>query len=246
VHGWRGTVALSLVVAGVAAPAWAGGQLQTATRSSSIGSFRAAASTIAHSLAGGPVEITCAGGARWRSLAAQWGFDPATTWAMTPRHWDSSAGRAVADGRAEFSPRACRFGAAFRARPTEVGARLCRHGSLIGECDDWALTLRSVHVLAHESMHLAGALDEAQADCYAVQLDALVARALGAEPRFARRLAREYWTFYYPSQDRAYRSSDCHDGGPLDLFPERAGWPSPNAYPANVAVRVGRLAAPGT
>ena len=37
-------------------------------------------------------------------------------------------------------------------RPTEVGARLCRHGRLTGECDDWGEKLRSVHVLTHESI----------------------------------------------------------------------------------------------
>jgi hypothetical protein len=235
---------LSLVLAGLAAPAQAREQQQTAPkRGTAVIRFGAAASTIARSLAGHPATITCAGASRWRSLAARWGFDPATTWALTPRHWDSSVARAVADGHAEFSPRACLLGAAFLMRPTEAGTRLCRHGRLAGECDDWGGKLRSVHVLTHESMHLAGVMDEAEADCFAVQVDAVVARALGADPRFARLLAREYWKYYYPTQDARYRSGECHEGGALDLFPERRGWPSPIAYPANIAARIDRLAA---
>jgi hypothetical protein len=235
---------LLLVLAGLAAPAQAREQQQTATkRGTAVVRFAGAASTIARSLAGPRAAITCADGSRWLALAARWGFDPTTTWALTPRHWDSSAARAIADGHAEFSPRACRLGAAFLLRPTEAGTRLCRHGRLTGECDDWGDKLRSVHVLTHESMHLAGAMAEAEADCFASQVDAVVARALGADPRFARLLAREYWTSYYPTQDARYRSAECHDGGALDLFPERVGWPSPIAYPADIAARIDRLAA---
>ena len=89
-----------------------------------------------------------------------------------------------------------------------------------------------MHVLTHEAMHLAGVMGEAEADCLAAQLDALVAEALGADRRFARLLAREYWTYCYPTQSTAYRSRECHDGGALDLFPARRGWPTPAAgYP---------------
>lgn len=113
---------------------------------------------------------------------------------------------------------------------------------VLGECDDWGSTLLAVHVLGHESMHLAGVVDEAEADCLAAQVDAFVATALGAAPRFARLLAREYWAYYYPSQDRRYRSPRCYDGGALDLFPERRGWPTPAHYSANLSSRIEAVA----
>src|SRR4029450_3526010 len=40
----------------------------------------------------------------------------------------------------------------------------------------------AVHVLTHEAMHLSGRLDEAVAECAAVQRDAHTARLLGAGP----------------------------------------------------------------
>jgi hypothetical protein len=87
-------------------------------------------------------------------------------------------------------------------------------------------------------MHLAGVVDEAAADCLALQLDAWVAVRLGASGSFARSLAREYWTTYYPAQDVRYRSAGCRDGGALDLFRERPGWPTPTRYPTTIATAV--------
>jgi hypothetical protein len=242
--GWRLTVGLILVVAGLATPAQAQERSAPTGRSPALTRFEAEASSVARSLAGRSVEISCVSAATWRGLAARWGFDPAATWALTPRHWDSDAGGAAADGFAQFSPRTCGLGSRFSARPTEQGARICRHGTRQGECDDWADKLRSVHVLTHESMHLAGVMGEAEADCLATQVDAFVARALGADRRFARRLAREYWTYYYPTQPPAYRSRECRDGGALDLFPAQRGWPSPAWYPRDLAGRIAAFNVP--
>jgi len=203
--------------------------------------FEARASLIAASLAGHVVSIDCADPGTWRSLAAEYGFDQALTWALTPLDTETSTGSRVPRGYADFSPRACRFGDAFARRPTERGARICRHGTtrpVLGECDDWALELMAVHVLGHESMHLAGIIDEATADCLATQLAALVAGRFGASTTFARSLANEYWRFYYRSGDSQYRSPACRDGGRLDLFPKQDSWPTPSTYPANVAHRI--------
>ena len=92
-------------------------------------------------------------------------------------------------------------------------------------------------------MHLAGVVDEAEADCLAAQVDTFVAATLGADPRLARSLAREYWAYYYPSQDRRYRSPECHDGGTLDLFPGRKGWPTPAVLPSDLAPTIAAFAA---
>ena len=117
--------------------------------------------------------------------------------------------------------------------------RICRHGAssgspVLGECDGWGATLVALHVLGHESIHLAGVVDEAAADCLAMQVDALVAMQLGATRAFARTLARDYWEQYYPAQEPGYRSPQCRDGGMLDLFRADSGWPTPRRYPPRI------------
>jgi hypothetical protein len=251
---------LALILLACATPAyggetgqpWSGGEARASA-------FERSASVIVHSLVGGPVSLECATPDHWRRLAAREGFDPATTWAMTPLHLQPGESAASPDGRTDLSPRACRLASAFSAAPSEMGSRICRHGSttqwravaatpgdqraprrrvrvpLLGECDDWGSKLVAVHVIGHETMHLAGVVDEAAADCLALQLDAYVAVRLGATASFARSLAREYWRIYYPAQDARYRSSQCRDGSALDLFPDRTGWPTPSRYPADVA-----------
>jgi hypothetical protein len=82
----------------------------------------------------------------------------------------------------------------------------------------------AVHVLSHESRHLAGTRDEAKAECEAVQRDAETARLLGASARDARRLARLYWAVDYPTMPEAYRSVDCVPGGPWDEHLPDAPW----------------------
>jgi hypothetical protein len=114
---------------------------------------------------------------------------------------------------------------------------------IYGECDGWGQTLVAVHVLAHESMHLAGVVDEADADCLGLQLDAFVAMELGARNAFARQLAMDYWTQYYPEQAPRYRTPMCRDSGSLDLFPGRPGWPTPVSYPEDVEAKVVAAAA---
>jgi hypothetical protein len=207
--------------------------------------LEARSSRIARSLAGPDVSIECVSPAAWRSLAAEYGFERELTWALTPLRSDAGTGSTIPTARSTLSPRACRLEDAFVRAPTELGARLCRHGGVLGECDDWAAKLLAVHVLGHESMHLAGVVDEAHAECLAVQLDAFVAARLGATTGFARSLAREYWRYYYPSQDRRYRSAECRDGGTLDLFPSRHGWPTPGRYPSRPARSIHRFAVAG-
>lgn len=215
-----------------------------------VTAFEARASRIATRIAHTEVSIECLDPTQWRGLGGTQSFDPALTWAMTPMGWSVAEGRASPEEVSRFSPRACSLADAFRRAPTTFGSRLCRHGTgsqkrLLGECDDWAAKLLAVHVLAHESIHLAGVVDEATADCLGMQLDAYVAERLGATPAFARSLAREYWTTYYPSQEASYRSPSCRDGRALDLFPDRRGWPTPVVYPS-VVDRIAPFADAGT
>lgn len=85
----------------------------------------------------------------------------------------------------------------------------------------WALS-----VLAHEAQHVAGAHDEAETECRAVQRAADVALALGAPRTAARDLAELAWEDLYETLPDDYRTPLCRDGGPYDLRPGVAGnWP---------------------
>jgi hypothetical protein len=74
----------------------------------------------------------------------------------------------------------------------------------------------AVHVLSHEARHMAGQLNEAGAECAAMQRDARAARLLGADPAEARALASAYWASVYPLMNDEYRTAECVAGGPLD------------------------------
>jgi hypothetical protein len=202
--------------------------------------FEAKATRIARVVASRPVSIECEREASWRELGSSLGFDPALSWAVTPFHWSSQRDGVAPDGTAHFSPQACRFGAAFWLEPSDRPARDCQtaldrlrdSGILVEDelaaCDVWASRLTAVHVLGHESVHLLGIYDEAQTDCIALQLHAQVAVALGANDRLARSMAREYWINFHLPRVGAYQSVECRDGGRLDLFPARPGWPTPD------------------
>lgn len=85
-------------------------------------------------------------------------------------------------------------------------------------------TVIAVHVLTHEAMHLRGLLDEAGAECAAVQRDETTAQLLGATPAQARELARDYWLTVYPDMPDGYRESGCAPGGPADEHLDTAPW----------------------
>lgn len=82
----------------------------------------------------------------------------------------------------------------------------------------------AVHVLTHESMHMAGTINEAETECYAVQRDARTAMALGATHAQAVQLARTYWRQVYPQMPDEYRSLACAPGGDLDQHLPDAPW----------------------
>lgn len=83
----------------------------------------------------------------------------------------------------------------------------------------------AVQVLAHESYHLFGIIDEARTECMSIQNTARAAEMLGATPTQARSLAKRYWTEFYPRLPAEYQSNECRDGGSLDRHPATADWP---------------------
>ncbi len=85
----------------------------------------------------------------------------------------------------------------------------------------------AVHVLSHESWHLAGVTDEGIAECYAFQTDAEVAREFGASDAQAQLIAVAMIIGGSSAARPEYRpSSDCRPGGRYDLSPGTAAWPS--------------------
>jgi hypothetical protein len=83
----------------------------------------------------------------------------------------------------------------------------------------------AVGILAHELEHVRGEMDEETAECHGMQRLAAVARGLGFSAADARRLARLYWSEIYPDEERGYRTSECRNGGELDLRPRSSLWP---------------------
>lgn len=89
---------------------------------------------------------------------------------------------------------------------------------------DEAKVSKALHVLVHESWHLAGIQDEAKADCYAFQRVEFAALQLGAEPLRAEALAHRAYVDRQETAPADYRSYECRNNGALDLSPS-PDWP---------------------
>lgn len=83
----------------------------------------------------------------------------------------------------------------------------------------------AVHTLAHEVWHLRGIGDEAGTECRALQTTAQAALLLGADARRADAAALYALAWFYPQVPSEYRTTDCFNGGPLDLRPADPRWP---------------------
>jgi hypothetical protein len=89
-------------------------------------------------------------------------------------------------------------------------------------------TGRAIAVLAHEAWHLRGVRNEATTECYALQTGVEVGQRLGLSQGTARRLMRQQLTenALHSGSSPAYLvSSDCRNGGRLDLHPASASFP---------------------
>jgi hypothetical protein len=166
---------------------------------------------IASEIAGRPVEVRCQG----RFSAA---FD-VTAESGTVQFDASGQPADWADLKRGICTSLARFGSEHRQE--KFG---CAHDPLACDLD----VLRSIHALetvAHEAWHLAGHADEATAECYALQRIAFVAAALGAPVEQGTELARTAFVVLYPQMPEQYRSSECRDGGSLDLTPGSSIFP---------------------
>lgn len=87
--------------------------------------------------------------------------------------------------------------------------------------------VEALNTLAHEAMHLRGFVDEAQAQCYAIQEDAWTVAQFGGSPAEGA-AAAAFVLALQPLLPSDYQSSGCRAGGALDL------WPATRAFPTEV------------
>ena len=119
------------------------------------------------------------------------------------------------DTNANIAPWACRALTAFVYR----GSRPAR-GIRLG------LTAYSVGLMAHELQHVSDSWpSEAITECNAMQQMERLGRLLGANPSYARDLAKVYWIYVYPKEPAKYRTKACRSGGRLDRSPNDGVWP---------------------
>ncbi len=83
----------------------------------------------------------------------------------------------------------------------------------------------AAHTLAHEAFHLRGFQDEGVTECYALQNTAFVAERLGVPAQTAKELQAWLYKRGYPNEPTEYQSSQCYDGGPLDLRAQQTLFP---------------------
>jgi hypothetical protein len=86
-------------------------------------------------------------------------------------------------------------------------------------------TVMAVDVLAHESWHLRGVIDEAETECRSLQTMSWTAQQLGATAKQGHAMARAQFGGAYQDMPDRYRSGACVDGGALDLRPDDARFP---------------------
>ena len=86
-------------------------------------------------------------------------------------------------------------------------------------------TVLAIDVLAHESWHLRGIMDEGETECRSLQTIAQAAQRLGATPEQGNAMALAQFIGVYQDMPERYRSANCVDGGPLDLRPDDARFP---------------------
>jgi len=94
----------------------------------------------------------------------------------------------------------------------------------------------AINTLTHEAMHLRGFVDEAQTQCYAIQLDPWTVARLGGTPSEGAAVAR-FMLALQPTLPTDYQSPECRSGGAYDLHPETAPFPAeatPSPPPASL------------
>jgi hypothetical protein len=122
-------------------------------------------------------------------------------------------------------PAECTYLTWFHQAPSRWDPRTCTSS----DCDTVGDIAIALAVVAHESYHILGYVNEARVECYGMQSIWYVANKLGAPVPESEALASWYATQYYPrrrTQTPTYWSAECRDGGKYDLRPKSRSWPS--------------------
>ena len=165
---------------------------------------------IASDLTGRDVEVRCWSEADWAERSKE-----VTSWThgkMRPGEWTAYV--SYDHERANLSPSICRSLGRWAYERRWPDDRWERYNFA------W-----SVKVLAHETQHLKGIDNEAEADCYGLQAMTDVAARLGIDDERARWLAEYAWRHLYARTQGEYWSAECRDGGELDERPNSSVWP---------------------
>jgi hypothetical protein len=179
---------------------------------------------VASDLAQRPARAFCNGAQQWTAFGTAYGFRSADLFSFVPYFDPGGAANFM-----ELSPSVCSLGARFLGNPHRRGQESCSTRG--GRCPSYRATVNAIETFAHESMHIAGIGNEAVAECFGIQLTRYVAARLGASFDFANTIGRSYLSHYQHERilNPDYWTASCHDGGPLDLWPDSPGWPSPKA-----------------
>lgn len=166
----------------------------------------------AEAVAGRPVEVRCPG--FFKRLVEVSGYDGSVGTNAGGRPNSYTELSASTCSRLDDFARAKRKPSFDCLIPDE---RRC-HRSLVAAA-------HALETLAHEAYHLVGVMDEAAAQCYAVQTVDRVAVQFGSDPRQARLLAVWAAATSAARHPVEYTSSECRPGGALDLTPGTTAWP---------------------
>jgi hypothetical protein len=141
------------------------------------------------------IDVACWSDKDWPRVSGDGGDTPYATlafWTPEMPHW------------VHLSPGVCR---AFET--------LLRHRPLYPN----VVTADAVETLAHETMHSIGIGVEAQAECYGMQLTAVVAETLGVPAGYSNSLARLNLDNYKHRPPSYINTAKCREDGVWDLFP---------------------------
>jgi len=212
---WAGALLVAPVVASLAlSPSPAAvrlerGRLPAGVGSSSPSRVDPRLGHIVSVLSGVGAEVRCWSPADWErqtsELARRTHRKPLGPW----RAYASGYSRTV-----DLSPEVC---AELRKLADDRG-RITSPGS--ADALAWSL-----ETLAHEAQHVSGLLNEAQAECYGMQSMRAAARLFGRTAAEGRYLTTVYWKHWYAWLGPPYRSSECRNGGRLDLHSSSDAWP---------------------
>jgi hypothetical protein len=160
-------------------------------------------------IAGAGVNVLCWDGDEWTQLAGEWEY-------LFEREEFWVAGYADPErSRIHLDPTVCAplrrfFGASYAPFGNTASFELAE----------------ALVTLAHEAEHLRRPeASEADVECAALQRVRGLVTAAGRSPAYAEEMAGLAWDAGYPLQYEDYRTTECVDGGSLDLRPETDVWP---------------------